>query len=252
MTHIPAIGFGTYKLDKNICSSLVKTSVDCGYTLIDTAELYKNEQCVKKVIDEKVMVMTKISHMSIKKGNIKSSFYERLSIFGKIDILLLHCPSFNCKKDWQELCELYKVNKNRIKFIGVSNYKIKHLEQISDCLIQPFCNQIELSPFLTRTKLVNYLIKKNIKIIAHSSLVKGRKFDNKTLISLSKKYSKSPAQILLRWGVDKGYTVLPRSNKYNKIKENINIFDFCLENDDINILDALNENYATHPLDKYK
>ena len=241
---LPQIGFGTYRLKD--CTDIVKYAINSGYKLVDTAELYKNEEHVSKALSKDIFLTTKISPKSITKGLIRKSVEERLKLFGKIDLLLLHKPSDNCDKDWEELVELYEEN-DKILNIGVSNFKIVDLEKIVSSKVQPFCNQIEVTPFLLRDKLVKYCQEKKIKIVAHSSLTKGEKLDNKTLVEIGKKYKKTPAQILLRWGIQKGFTVLPRSSCPKHVKENMNIFDFEINDKDMCLLDSLNEGYSTHP-----
>ena len=148
-------------------------------------------------------------------------------------------------KSWSIL-EQFK-RQGILKNIGVSNFKICHLEKIKEFSNgEIFTNQIEVSPFLTRTELIGYMNKHKISISAHSSLVKGEKMNNPTLQRISNNYNKSPAQILLKWGIQKGYNVIPRSSNPEHIKENI-MLDFNIEEEDINLLDSLNCDYYTHP-----
>src|SRR4051812_48521541 len=128
-------GFGTYQIKDK---SIINAAVENGYNFLDSAELYKNEDIVASVIrdhpDKQIFVSTKISYIAIEKGHIEKSFYERLEKFKgiKINLILLHKPSNDCRKDWQILCDLYAKHRDKIDYIGVSNYDLSHLEQLKD------------------------------------------------------------------------------------------------------------------------
>jgi len=242
---IPTIGFGTYRINDQ---SVIENAIKCGYNHFDTAELYKNEYIVKQAIDKypdiKIYVTTKISRKSIEMGSegILKSFNERLSIFPYIDILLLHVPSKNCRKDWDQLTELYLQNKHRIGHIGVSNYSIEHLKQLEGSVVKPYCNQIELSPFYTRVDLVNYLRTNNIIVVSHTTLTRTEKFGNQYLICISKKYGVSVASILLQWALQNNYIIIPKANSKEHQIENRHL-DFEIEENDLVLLNNLNENF---------
>jgi len=241
---IPFVGFGTYRI---LNQEIFEIAIKCGYNAFDTAELYKNEQLVKNAIDKcsdgkKIHITTKISKKSIESENITESFYERLSIFGYIDIILLHHPTNNCKRDWDTLCSLYSKNRDKVGYIGVSNYDINHIEQIKDSLFKPYCDQIELSPFYTRKELVEYLNNHKIRIVSHTTLTRTEKFGSTILIEMSDIYKCSVANILLSWANIKNYTVVPKSIDINHITENIS-HRTILDKKDIDILDSLNENF---------
>lgn len=241
---IPMIGFGTYR----VCNQQVfENAIINGYTAFDTGQMYKNEQLVKNAIDKcsngkKIYITTKISKKSIQNDKIEESFYERLSIFGYIDIILLHHPSDNCFKDWTILSELYLKNKDKVGFIGVSNYNIDHMEQIKNCEIKPYCNQIELSPFYTRVDLVKYLRENDVRIVSHTTLTRSEKFDNKILIKIADKYKTSVASVMLSWALFYNYTIIPKTVCDIQMSENLtnNVF---LDESDIYTLNGLNENF---------
>jgi methylglyoxal/glyoxal reductase len=238
-------GYGTYQIkDRQILDSAVRN----GYNFLDTAELYRNEDLVIDVIkshpDKKIFVSTKISYISIEKGQIEKSFNERLEKFKgiKINLLLLHKPSNDCKRDWQTLCELYAKHRDKIDYIGVSNYDLKHFEQIKG-LSTPFCNQFELNPFNIRTDLVNFCRVNDIIIISHTTLTRTVKFDSVILISLASKYSASVAKLLLKWAIQNGYVTIPRSSKLDHLLENISIMNiqessFDISTEDMKVLNG--------------
>jgi len=169
-------------------------------------------------------------------------------------LVILHSPVRDEKlllEGWKVLEEIIMGQidefKDKIKHIGVSNYDINHLTLIlKDCKVKPYVNQIEVSPFLTRTALTTFCKQNSIHIVAHSSLTKGQKFDNIILQEISKKYNKSIAQILLKWAVQKGYSVIPRTSQYDHLVENMSL-DFIIDTNDMDQLDKLDENFATHP-----
>jgi diketogulonate reductase-like aldo/keto reductase len=240
---IPRIGFGCYRIKDQ---RTFEEAITCGYNHFDTAELYKNEQLVKNAIDKmgdkKIYITTKISKKSITTGRIEESLNERLKIFGKIDLLLLHHPTSNCKKDWEILCVLYLKNKEHIGNIGVSNYDIQHLEQISDCSIKPYCNQIELSPFYTRNKLVSYLRHHNIIIVGHTTLTRSEKFDNETLKIIASVKNTTVANILNQWALQNEYIIIPRTQSVEHMIENKG-FSIYIEKDEMELLNSLNEDF---------
>jgi len=231
-------GFGTYKIkDEYIINEAIKN----GYNLIDTAELYGNEEIVVKVIkknvDREIYVSTKISYISIENQKIEESFRKRLQIFEgiKINLLLLHKPSDDCRRDWETLLKLYMENRDKVDYIGVSNYDVKHLEQLED-LEMPVVNQFELNPYNVRTKLIEYCRFRNIIIISHTTLTRQLKFDCPILVGFARKYGTNVAKILLKWAVQNGYVTIPRTSRIDHLKENIQEEGFEISNEDMRIL----------------
>jgi diketogulonate reductase-like aldo/keto reductase len=240
-------GFGTYEIKDPV---IIDNAIKNGYNFFDCAELYRNEKiivdAVKNNPDKQLFISTKISYIAIEKQKIEQSFYKRLEMFNglKINLLLLHKPSDNCKRDWDLLCELWSKHRDRIDYIGVSNYDLKHLEQIKDCPIQPFCNQVELSPFFHRTQLVEYCKNNNIIVIGHTTLTRCLKFDNPTLVYMANKYNTKVPKILLKWAKQNGYITIPRTSRLDHLLENLNDLNIHISQEDMNILNHdLNENY---------
>ena len=253
-------GFGTYKI-KEI--DAIDSALKNGYNFLDTAELYKNELLVAEAIrnnsatnPEKgherflpdgtpLYVSTKISFNAIKKQKIEKSFYKRLAIFEgiKLNIILLHQPSDDCKRDWDILCELYSQNRDKVEYIGVSNYKLEHLMELKDCPIQPFCNQFELNPFYLQKDVVDYCRDSNVKIISHTTLTQGLRLDEPKLVEISRKYQVSVARLLLRWAHQHNYITIPKTCILEELLDNLEL-GFEIRHEDIKILNDMNEDYC--------
>lgn len=252
---ITSIGFGTYGLKKDTYESVL-TALNAGYRHIDTATLYRNEKAVGKAIHDSgverkdIFLTTKIPKWKCKSDEIEDSILESINSLGVeyIDLILIHNPVENkVLNNWLDLECMYNKMDGKIKHIGVSNFRIDHLETVLEGgNIKPFCNQIEITPFLQRNELVQFCRNNDILVVAHSSLTKGERLTDKTLIGVADRNYKSPAQILLKWGIQKNYIVLPRSNDESYIKENINL-DFTIERDDMIVLDTLEDGFCTHP-----
>jgi diketogulonate reductase-like aldo/keto reductase len=149
-------------------------------------------------------------------------------------------------ESWKAMEKLLQDGKCRA--IGVSNFMARHImELLENCKVIPAVNQIELSPYnyLYRKEVIDLCKAKNILIEAYSPLTKGRKLNDPKLIVLAQKYKKAPAQILIRWVLEKGFIVIPKSVKENRIKENADVFDFSINEDDMKLLDSFNENLVT-------
>ena len=250
------INFGTYRLNEKEINLSLETALSVGYKSIDTACLYKNETFIGNYITKneiprnEIWLTSKLSPKIIPKSEseIIKSILSTLTELNTdyLDLYLIHAPiDAHIIKCWSIL-EQFK-REGVFRNIGVSNFKITHLQKITDFSTTPiFTNQIELSPFLTRTDLVTYMKEHNIPISAHSSLTKGEKLSDPTLVQVAKTYRKTPAQILLNWGLQSNYNVLPRSSNPSHIKENINL-NFAISEEDMSTLNNLNCNYQTHP-----
>ena len=277
MKAIPRIGFGTYRLNEDGIKSGLVCALSCGtaisetkelkseskidykkYVHIDTAFLYKNQKHIGSVIKklkiprEDIWITSKVDKFSINGGkkDIDKCISKCLKDLGVhyIDLLLLHAPANTMADDlaaWKIL-EDYHL-RGIIKHIGVSNYKEEHLRNIlANSTIKPYTNQIEVSPFFTREKLVKFCKDNGIIVTAHSSLTKTEKFGDPILVEIATKYSVTQAQILLKWGLQKDYVIIPRSKNPDHVIENTKL-DFVISDEDIEKLDQLNINYATHP-----
>ena len=260
---IPEIGFGTYRLGDKTYDSVIYSIKNAGYRHIDTAPLYKNEETVGNAIRDcgidrkQIFVTTKISRKQLETNSITESIENSLKIMGLdyLDLVLLHEP-IDFIENWDILSEYYQTKaKNKIRYIGVSNFNEKQLEslnKISKTYSTPYCNQIELNPFIKRDSIVSYCDKNNIKIVAHSPLAKGEKLGDPSLNKISLDKSITPAQAMLCWNLYQNNTVIPRSKNPKHIEENIDTvnkysYDGFFNNSDINNMASLDCQYATHP-----
>jgi diketogulonate reductase-like aldo/keto reductase len=249
------ISLGTYRLSEPDINLSLETALSVGYTSIDTAHLYKNERLIGDFITKNdiprksIWLTSKLNPKIIPKSEslIIKSILETLSELNTnyLDLYLIHAPiDAHIIKCWSIL-EQFK-REGIFRNIGVSNFSTTHSQKIIDFSTTPiFTNQIELSPFLTRTDLVTYMNKHQVPVSAHSSLTKGNQLSNPVLKQISQTYNKSPAQIMLKWALQNKYHIIPRSSNPQHIRENINL-NFAISNDDMTSLNNLNCDYYTH------
>lgn len=260
---IPAIALGVYETPSHSATRIVEFALSNGYRHIDCAAAYHNEQEVGKGIlsflkktpsvkREDIFYTTKIKERDHGYENATKAIETSLTLvqdLGYIDLILIHSPLSNREKrlgTWRALQDA--VEKGIVKSIGVSNYGISHLEELlqwEGLKIKPAVNQVELSPWLQRPELVEFCEKHNIKLEAYSPLTRATKFGDKKLQELAKKYNKSPAQILIRWSLQKNFIPLPKSVNESRIKSNIDVFDFELEKQEVEELGDKNAYYWT-------
>jgi diketogulonate reductase-like aldo/keto reductase len=249
---IPQLGFGTWDLRGETCIKAVKWALDSGYRLIDTASLYENETEIGKVLKasdiprEELFITSKVYDNEQGYDETFNAFERSLSKLklDYLDLYLIHWPRKRRLETWKALKELYHQGKTRS--IGVSNFTIDYLKELlKNSKVVPAVNQVEFTPFLYQKDLLEYCRKYNIKIEAYAPLTRTRKFDNNTLQAISKKYEKSVAQILIRWGLEHGLIEIPRSQNKTHIQQNINVFDFSIEQEDMQKLNSLNEDFRT-------
>ncbi|WP_172253772.1 aldo/keto reductase [Saccharibacillus deserti] len=251
---MPWFGLGVWQVqDGEEAKDSVKAAIKAGYIGIDTAAAYKNEKSVGEAIRESGANRDDL-FITSKVWNGDQGYEETLAAFDAtmeklgldvLDLYLIHWPVQGKYKDtWRAMEKLYK--DGRIRSIGVSNFQPHHLDDLlADAEVVPAVNQVEFHPLLTQNELLNYCAQKGIQVEAWSPLARGLLFDNEVVTGLGDKYGKSPAQILLRWVLDKGVVVLTRSVKESRIIENADLFDFTLTPEDVTALEALNKNQRT-------
>jgi diketogulonate reductase-like aldo/keto reductase len=252
----PQINFGTYRLGGKTFNSL-NYALENNYRGIDTASLYQCEPIIGEYIGKnqinrsELFITSKLNPKTYSRGVpvMMESVRKTLSDLGTdyIDLFLIHKPDEKYIKDcWFVLEEFYK--QGIFKNIGVSNFDIHHMEIIREYSTIPiYTNQIELSPFLKRPNVVKYMNEHGIKVSAHSSLAKGEKFDDATVNSIASKYGKTPAQIMLKWGLQNGYNVIPRSSNKEHIVEDISLDTFHISKEDMSELNNISVTHITHP-----
>ncbi|MDQ8014139.1 MAG: aldo/keto reductase [Flavobacterium nitrogenifigens] len=253
---MPILGFGTYGLSGEVCQKSVVEAISSGYRLIDTAKVYGNEVEVGKAIKQsgidrkQLFVTSKLWVDDAGYENAKKGFEETLRKLqvDYLDLYLIHRPRGDVKGSWKAMEELYKAGK--IKAIGISNF---NPEQLADLLsyaeVKPAINQIETHAYFQQTNDYKVLKQGNIQMQAWAPFAEGRNglFTNETLTQIAKKHNKTTAQVSLRWHFQRGIVAIPRSSQRAHILENLNIFDFKLDDTDIKAIEKLDLNRTQFP-----
>ena len=249
---MPLLGLGVYKATgENEAENAIISAVESGYRLIDTASVYKNEENVGRGIAScgiprnELFITTKVWNTAQRLGDIQGAFersLDRLKL-DYVDLYLIHWPVPGCYlSTWKVLEEIQK--SGRALSIGVSNFEIRHLEELeANSGIIPAVNQIECHPLCYPKELIDYCQDKGIQVQAYAPLARGAYLDNDVMCVLGTKYAHTPAQIGLRWATQKGISVIPKSVHPDRIRSNSNIFDFTIEQEDMDLIDTLNENF---------
>lgn len=254
--NIPVLGLGVYRMPDNEATvKSIQFAFSNGYRHIDTAMIYNNERAVGRAINSGTVARNEI-FITTKVWNSDQGYDQTIRAFNAslsrldtdyIDLYLIHWPVQNKRKDtWKALETLY--NDKKCKAIGVSNYLKQHLDELlSFCNVIPAVNQLELHPFIYGSRLETLAICSENKIlpVAYSPLTKGEKLRNTVLKEIATHYKKTTAQVLIRWAIQHGFGVIPKSSISSRISENSDVFDFGITDDDMEILDGLNENLAT-------
>lgn len=251
---IPQVGLGVWKVrDQTEFDTAFDTAMAAGYRHIDTAQAYDNEQYLGEAIKrsglnrQDLFITTKIKVQNFGQKSVASSFDESLAQLQTeyADLLLLHFPvTLLRKKAWLELEKIQAAGK--AKSIGVSNYTIRHLEEMKDyASVVPAINQVELHVFLQQPELVKYCREQGIVIEAYSPLAHSKEMDNEVVAGIAEKHGKSYAQIMLRWLIEQKFVILPKSVTPSRIQENLDVFDFELDKDDLAALTGCEKNLRT-------
>lgn len=250
---IPEIGFGTWHIkDEKELEFSIKTAVENGYTHIDTASKYKNEELIGNTIEkyniprENLFITSKLWNEDKGYDNTIKAFQETLDRLKTdyLDLYLIHWPM--TADNWEELNaetwrafeDLYKMGK--VKAIGVSNFMIQHMESLRKTAnILPMVDQIEFHPGMMQKEILEYCRNNNIVVEAWSPLGSGRMLDNEDLKRIADKYKKSVAQICVRWCVQNNVIPLPKSTHLERIKDNIDIYDFIISDEDMEYINNM-------------
>ncbi|MDB5181426.1 MAG: glyoxal reductase [Candidatus Saccharibacteria bacterium] len=249
---IPAIGFGTWEITPDeAAEKAVRTALEVGYRHIDTAKIYGNERGVGKAIREsgipreELFVTTKLWNSDQPYDDAIRAIEDSLERLGTdyVDLYLIHWPQTGTRSDaWCALQDIYKSGK--AKSIGVSNYTVRHLTELlesSDTV--PMVNQVEFHPFIydDQKELLVFCKERGILVEAYSPLSRHSKISEPMVEEIAMSVGKTPSQVLLRWCLQHGTVPLPRSQNPAHIKENYDIFDFVLTDDQMEILDGLSD-----------
>ena len=245
---IPQLGYGVYCISNEATEKCVLDALKVGYRHIDTAHMYGNEKEVGSAIKksgiprEEIFVTSKLWITEFGEGRTLSQIDKMLKRLDLeyIDLLLLHFPLRDYMGAYKDLEKAYEQGK--VKSIGISNFEDQRLEELCDqAKVKPVLNQVELHPYFQQNDLRKRMEKYNTKIEAWAPLghAMTNMFKEELILKLSEKYKKTPAQIVLRWDIQRGIITIPKSEKPERIKENFEIFDFELTEDEVKQIDAL-------------
>jgi 2,5-diketo-D-gluconate reductase A len=253
---IPQLGFGVFQIPPRETQHAVRAALEAGYRHIDTAEMYGNEQGVGEAVRAaglgpgEVYITSKLSNRYHRPDEARRAFERTLELlgYGYVDLFLIHWPlptlyDGDFVSTWRTL-EEFRAD-GRARSIGVSNFQVAHLERLaaeSDSV--PAVNQIELNPYFLNPEVVDYGVNHGIVTEAWAPIGQGRVLDDPMLLELAGRYGKSVAQVVLRWHIQRGNIVFPKSVNSERIRENISIFDFELEPGDMKTIDELDRGEA--------
>lgn len=252
---MPQVGLGVWQAkDGQEVEKAVAVALACGYRLIDTAAVYGNEGGVGRAITNSPVPRSEI-FLTTKVWNADHGYDQTIAAFEKslqrlatdyVDLYLIHWPVPAKDKyieTWRALEKLY--SKGKVRAIGVSNFTIEHLERLmNETTVAPTINQIELHPHLSQKELRHFCRQHKIAVESYSPLggSGGTLLDLPLLHEIGRRYSKSPAQVIIRWHIQNGLIVIPKSTTPERIRQNIDVFDFDLQPDDMDAINHLNAN----------
>lgn len=239
---MPMLGYGVYQVTKEECERCVSEALDAGYRLIDTAQSYFNEEEVGSAIAkssvprEDVFLASKVwlEHYGYEacRASVEESLQKLQTDY--IDLMLLHQPFGDAYGAWRALEDLY--DEGRLRAIGISNFYVDRMVEFANFnRIRPMINQMEVNPLCQQTELAKWAEKYGIQLEAWAPLGegRGRLFENEVLAGIGSKHGKTTAQVMLRWNIQRGVVVLPKSVHRERIEENMDVFDFELSDEDM-------------------
>ena len=251
-SQLPALAFGTFRMQGEDCANAVKWALEIGYRNIDTAQRYENEQDVGSALEaspvprEEIFLTTKIGMANAAGNDVLVSARESLDKLRTdyVDLLLLHwpVPEIPLSETLGAMAELQSEGKTR--HIGVANFTVPMIEEAVDQLnIKLFTNQIEYHPLLRQKKLNECIFSHDMILSGHSPIATGRIVENDTLKAIGSKYDKTPAQVAIRWQLEQDKVMpIPKSSRREIIAENFNVFDFSLDAGDMENIEGLPKN----------
>ena len=259
---MPQLGLGVFRVENDdTAKDAVKHAIINGYRSIDAALVYGNEEMVGRGIQEGIaaadiqredlFITSKLWFDSFGKDNVEQGYQTSIDNLGLdyLDLYLIHWPGTDESvmiDTWKGMEALYESGK--VKNIGVSNFNIEHLEVLkSQTSIKPVINQVEFHPYFTQQELRTYLDTESIYMESWSPLMNAEILTDETINAIAEEIGKSPAQVVIRWNIEHGVVTIPKSITPHRIEENINIFDFSLSTNQMERIDALNENKRIGP-----
>jgi diketogulonate reductase-like aldo/keto reductase len=250
---IPALGLGVFQVPNDVAHRVVLQALEVGYRHIDTAAYYQNEEGVGRAVRESGLDRDDV-FVTTKLWNSDHGFRETLAACDRslralgldyVDLYLVHWPRGDRRLEtWKAMERL--LDEGKARAIGVSNYLPRHLDEtIASSSVVPAVDQVEFSPFLYQKELLSYARSRGIVLEAFSPLTRGRKLGDPRLLDLAQKYGRSPAQLLIRWVLQKGMVVIPKTVDERRLRENASVFDFALSAGDEAAMDSWNEDLHT-------
>jgi diketogulonate reductase-like aldo/keto reductase len=246
---IPRLGLGVFQVPPAEAKRVVETALEAGYRHIDTAAAYNNETGVGAAIKasglprQDIFVTSKLRNGNQGYNEALVAYDESCERLGleQIDMYLIHWPYPSADRyvdSWRALERLH--GEQRVRAVGVSNFLPEHLERLlAETGLVPAVNQIELHPTFQQREVADFSMQHSIAVESYSPLGQGADLEHPTVVGLAEQYSRTPAQVVLRWHLQRGHIVIPKSNSADRIKSNIDVFGFSLTDDEMNSLTAL-------------
>ena len=256
---IPQLGFGVFQIKPADTVEAVSRALEIGYRHIDTAEMYGNEKEVGEAVAKSgldrsdIFITSKLSNAAHRPDDARAAFDATIEALGGdyVDLFLIHWPlptryDGDFVSTWQTMEEFYR--DGRARSIGVSNFQAHHLRRLhEETTVRPAVNQIEVHPFLAQDELRAFCHEHEIAVEAWSPIAQGAVLDNPTIVELAKRIGRSPAQVVLRWHIQRGDIVFPKSSTPARMQENFELFDFELEDVDVAMITGLDKGERTGP-----
>jgi diketogulonate reductase-like aldo/keto reductase len=246
---IPQLGLGVFQVPPADAQRVVDTAFEAGYRHIDTAAAYNNEAGVGAAIKasglprQDVFVTTKLRNGNQGYNEALVAYDESCERLGleQIDLYLIHWPYPSADRyvdSWRALERLYA--EQRVRAVGVANFLPEHLERLlAETALVPTVNQIELHPTYQQHEVADFSLKHSVAVEAYSPLGQGADLEHPTVVGLAETYSRTPAQVVLRWHLQRGHIVIPKSNSTDRIQSNFDVFNFSLSDDEVNSITAM-------------
>ncbi len=244
---IPQLGLGTWQLTGRKCREAMLKALELGYRHIDTAWIYDNQEVIGKAIKESkiardsLFITSKVWYDNLSYHDVLNQCQETLKQLQTdyLDLYLIHWPNnkIDMKETFKAMHEL--LQKGKVRNIGVSNFTVEHLEQARKLSKKISINQVEFHPYLYQKALLNYCNENKVTLTAYSPLGRGQILNDKTITEIAKKHNKSPAQICLRWLIQKDIIVIPKASSEHHLKNNLEVFDFSLKEKEMKLIDSI-------------
>jgi 2,5-diketo-D-gluconate reductase A len=255
---IPQLGFGVFQVDPADTKRVTLDALEVGYRHIDTAEMYRNEAQVGQAVRESsidrsnIFVTSKLNNPFHRPDQVRSAFQGTLDALdiGYVDLFLIHWPLPKSDVDYLDTWKAMEglLDGGLVRAVGVSNFQVAHLQRLIDgASVVPAVNQIELHPYLTQNELRDFDRAHGIATEAWSPIARGKVLDDPVITALAGAIGRTPAQVVLRWQLQRGEIIFPKSTSRSRIEENFALFDFELSDEQVAAVTALNRDERIGP-----